>query len=378
VKAEHHNNTLKIILFFIGNFTISFVTLVITIFSVNYLFGASYALNKTYNIFSTINAESSDFEIAASKAVDSYSTQEFTLGSLIDKEFDGTNFLLGDILKENEAYKEYYITYVGGGVKISGIMNVPHGEGPFPLLILNHGYINPSVYTNGRGLRREQDYLARSGFVVLHPDYRNHADSTPDNRAEVSLSTLYTEDVINAVVSVLEAQLPFIDESKIGMLGYSMGGGITLNAISVVPDLVDAAVLYAPVSGNYENIYNRWAVDSEDAKIVEEKYGTIDENPEFWKGLSSETFYDRITIPTMFHQGDNDDEIPLFWTDDTVDILENKNKDVTYHLYPNGPHEFVNEWKLFMERTVQFFREKMYINDDTDVVVDSEFIRNVR
>ena len=45
--------------------------------------------------------------------------------------------------------------------------------------MLNHGYIEPSVYVTGQGLMREQDYLARAGFVVLHTDYRGHAGSDP-------------------------------------------------------------------------------------------------------------------------------------------------------------------------------------------------------
>ena len=46
-------------------------------------------------------------------------------------------------------------------------------------MVLNHGYIEPSVYVTGQGLMREQDYLARAGFVVLHTDYRGYADSDP-------------------------------------------------------------------------------------------------------------------------------------------------------------------------------------------------------
>jgi hypothetical protein len=33
-------------------------------------------------------------------------------------------------------------------------MNIPKWEGDFPLLILNHGYLDTRVYTNGRGLKR--------------------------------------------------------------------------------------------------------------------------------------------------------------------------------------------------------------------------------
>ncbi len=40
---------------------------------------------------------------------------------------------------------------------------MPLGKGPFPALVLAHGYIDPDIYVNGQGLMREQDYLARAG-----------------------------------------------------------------------------------------------------------------------------------------------------------------------------------------------------------------------
>jgi len=82
----------------------------------------------------------------------------------------GTGLVLDAVLADNAAYTRHSIYYYSNGVKISGIMNIPKGAGPFPLLILNHGYIDPKVYTQGRGLKREQDYLARQGFAVLHTD----------------------------------------------------------------------------------------------------------------------------------------------------------------------------------------------------------------
>ena len=47
--------------------------------------------------------------------------------------------------------------------------------GRHPAVVLAHGYIDPAVYVSGQGMRREQDWLARAGYVVLHVDYRNHA-----------------------------------------------------------------------------------------------------------------------------------------------------------------------------------------------------------
>src|SRR3989339_1743249 len=147
----------------------------------------------------------------------------------MEKSLVGRDLKLGRVLARNAKYTRYYITYYSNDLKISGIMNVPSGKGPFPVLILNHGYINPKIYTNGRGLKREQDYLVRRGYVVIHPDYRNHADSDKDSSQHLSLRLGYTEDVINAVYAVRESGFTFFDKENIGMLGHSMGGGITTN-----------------------------------------------------------------------------------------------------------------------------------------------------
>ena len=71
------------------------------------------------------------------------------------------------------------VTYRSNGTLVSGVLLRPHGRGPFPAVVLNHGYIEPSFYVTGQGMAREQDWLARAGFVVLHTDYRGHAAGDP-------------------------------------------------------------------------------------------------------------------------------------------------------------------------------------------------------
>ena len=127
-------------------------------------------------------------------------------------------------------------------------MNVPDGKGPFPVLVLNHGYIDPRIYAPGQGMAREHDYLARRGFVVLHIDYRGHATSTNDKNVDYELRLPYAVDAINAVKAVKSSKLKFLDGDRVGMLGRSMGGGMTLTALAAQPGLVDAAVIYASVS----------------------------------------------------------------------------------------------------------------------------------
>lgn len=176
----------------------------------------------------------------------------------MQKDHDGRDLRLGRVLARTGAYTRYAVTYRSDGLRISGVMNVPTGTGPFPVLVLAHGYIDPEVYTTGRGLAREQDYLARRGFVVLHTDYRNHAGSDDDPGDALRLRLGYTEDVVNAVLAVKASPLPSLDPGRVGLLGRSLGGGVVLNALVVRPRLVDAAVMYAPISSDAVDNFERW------------------------------------------------------------------------------------------------------------------------
>ncbi len=283
-----------------------------------------------------------------------------SIPALANKQFDGREFTVGNVLDRNDAYTRYFITYKSGELKISGIMNAPAGEGPFPVLILNHGYIDPAIYTNGRGLKREQDYLARRGFVVIHPDYRNHAQSDKDPEADVNFRLGYVEDVINLVFAVKNSSLPYFQKDKIGMLGHSMGGGVTINGLVARPDLISAAVLFAPVSANYEDNFERWVkTRPETATKIIEKYGAPSDSPDFWHDISAINFLDRIKVPILLHHGTADDSVPIEWSDRLTTALEKADKDITYHVYPGQPHEFTTSWGQVMQRTVEFFESNL-------------------
>src|SRR6187401_2812748 len=181
-----------------------------------------------------------------------------------------------------DAYRRYDVTYGSGDLRISGVLLVPHGKGPFPAVVLNHGYIEPSIYVTGQGLMREQDYLARAGFVVLHTDYRGHAASDPASDRSRESRLGYTRDAINAVQAVKKER--YVDPDRVAMLGRSMGGGVTYNALVAKPGLVKAAVVFAPVSSDFVDNFNRWTVAErpEAAAATYRRYGTPKREPEFY------------------------------------------------------------------------------------------------
>jgi len=283
---------------------------------------------------------------------------ELRLAHFAQMRLEGTDFTLGDILEENAAYTRYAITYRSNGLLISGIMNIPKGTGPFPLVILNHGYIAPSVYTRGRGLKREQDYLARQGFAVLHTDYRGHAlsDASPDVREVYDAGLEYAMDSANAINAVRAADLPQVDAKRVGMLGHSLGGGVSLNIAVARPDLVSAFVLYAPVHSDAWENFARWRSKRDDKDRTLAVLGTREENPEAWDALSSLTSLKNITAPVLLFQGTKDADVPPEWSDFLDAQLKALNKDVTYVSYEGEKHEFIPKWEDFMKRTTAFLR----------------------
>lgn len=281
-----------------------------------------------------------------------------SLPALMTKEYDGRGLRLVQELVRTDAYTQHAVTYRSGDLTITGVLNVPHGRGPFPTLVLAHGYIDPAVYVTGQGLVREQDHLARRGYVTLHVDYRNHAGSDDDPTADLRLRLGYTEDVINAVLA-LQRGPRFVDDDRIGLLGRSMGGGVVYNVLVVRPGLVDAAVVFAPVSSNTVDNFERWIRNdparSPLADRIIDRYGSPENDPQFWRGTSPRTYFDRVEEPLLVHHGTSDDSCPIGWSRQTVAALRDAGKDVRLHVYEGEEHAFVPQWPLSMERTDAFF-----------------------
>jgi dipeptidyl aminopeptidase/acylaminoacyl peptidase len=288
-------------------------------------------------------------------------THPVSLPALMARDYDGRGLRVGPVLLRTDAYTRHAVTYRSGDLRISGIMNIPDGRGPFPALVLNHGYIDPAYYVTGQGLAREQDYLARAGYVVLHTDYRNHAGSDNAPATEQRLRLGYTTDVINAVIAIKRSRLPYLDGERVGLLGRSMGGGVTYNALVVRPGLVDAAVVYASVSSRTADNFDRWIRGERSglARAIIDEYGSPERNPEFWRGVSPYTYFDRITEPILVHHGTIDHTCPLRWTERTGAELRRLDKDVRLRLYDGEDHTFYSDWTLSMRRSVAFFDREL-------------------
>lgn len=288
------------------------------------------------------------------------SYSDVSLPALMETEIVGSDLVIEKQLGSTSKYTRHAVTYKANGLTISGIMNIPVGTGPFPTLVLGHGYIDPRIYTSGRGLKREQDYLANQGFIVLHTDYRNHAGSDDDPDNAVNLRLGYTIDVIAAAIALKNSGIAQVDVNRIGYLGRSMGGGIGYNVATIAPNVFDAIVLYAPVSANYVDNFNKWGRGNPEIENpIIEKHGSPESNPDFWAGISAENFFDRVDDPIMIHHGTNDESCKIEWSQRANDQLVALGKDVTFHIYEGEQHAFGPQWELSMQRSVEFLTKNL-------------------
>ena len=282
-----------------------------------------------------------------------------SLPTLMREEFDGGRLRLGRQVLANDAYRRWEVTYPAGDLTVSGMLLRPRGRGPFPAVVLNHGYIDPGGYVTGQGLMREQDALARAGFVVLHTDYRGHAASDPVSAVGRETRLGYTRDSLHAVGPL--KRLPYVDPDRVAMLGRSMGGGVTLNALVAQPGAVRAAVLYASVSSAFLDNFRQFSQPGrpDEARAFFARFGSPQQDPDFYDDLSSRTFFDRVTEPVLIHHGTADDTCPMAWSRTTQRLLTEAGADATLRVYRGEQHAFIPQWPRSMDRTIAFLRRRL-------------------
>lgn len=139
-----------------------------------------------------------------------------------------------------------------GDHQIPYTMLIPNGEGPFPSIVMCHGYGSNRDEAGG-GYALMAPKLAEAGIASIRFDVIGCGESTTDYM-EFTLQT----DIDDAIkcADFIAAQAG-VNPDRIGIMGWSMGGGV--------------ALLTAGTDARFKSVLT-WAGAYYDGKINEEEY----------------------------------------------------------------------------------------------------------
>ena len=273
-----------------------------------------------------------------------------TIEDLRNRTYGGGELVMVETLATTAAFTRSLITYPSDDLTIYGFMNVPVGEGPFPVAIVLHGYIDPAIYETLAYTTRYADVLARAGYLVIHPNLRNYppSDSGP-NTFRVGMAV----DVLHLLALIREQAGPLAqaDPDAIALMGHSMGGGITWRVLTVDQG-VGAAVLYG--SMHPDEMENRnWRLQR---GISARPPLEMDAHEAALARISPATYLADIVAPVSIHHSIHDETVPYEWSEALATRMQELGKPAELFLYRNTPHTFRGEAdQLFMQRMIAFF-----------------------
>ena len=257
----------------------------------------------------------------------------FSLEALAARDYGAGEFTVEYTWHERPDFTRYKIVYDSDNLTIHGFVNIPLGEGPFPVIIALHGYIPASEYETLDYSTRYADSIARKGYIVLHPNLRNFPPSDIVGRVR-DYHSGYVIDVMNLLAHVRELAgregiFENADLTRMGVWGHSLGGGTALRLVGIVPE-IRAAVLYGAVSQRYTNA-------STGIEIFD---------------------YENTNAAFSVHHGVLDDVISIGWSQLLCEQLREAGKEPECYFYEDQPHTFYSQGDgdaLFIQRTVAFF-----------------------
>lgn len=287
------------------------------------------------------------------------------------QEYSGSDIVIEQTLPPGSNYARYIASYQSDGLRIYALLTVPNGKKPptgWPIIIFNHGYIQPEQYRTTEKYTAYTDAFSKNGYIVFKSDYRGHGNS--EGKPEGAYySPAYTIDILHALSSIKKYH--DADPERIGMWGHSMGGMITLRSM-VITKNIKAGEIWAGVVASYEDLTNNWHhpdlnprpfVPSQREQVSRRPgrqelintYGDFKSNPQFWLSISPISFVKDISGPIQLQHGSGDEEVPLLFSQKLEEALKNVTKPVELYTYEGDNHNLSVNQSVALQRSVQFF-----------------------
>lgn len=225
----------------------------------------------------------------------------------------------------------------GGPEKIPAWVYKPEGQGPYPVIIAIHG--GPESQARPSFSSTYQMWLNKLVAAVIRPNVRG---SSGYGKHFKSLDNGFKrEDSVKDIGALLDwiATQPDLDENRVAVYGGSYGGYMVLASSVYYSDRLKAAVDVVGIS-NFVTFLENTQDYRRDLRRAE--YGD-EREPAMRKHLQSISplnHVDRIKVPMMVVQGQNDPRVPVTEAIQVVKALREQGQPTWYMNALNEGHGY--------------------------------------
>ncbi len=176
------------------------------------------------------------------------------------------------------------------------------------------------------------------GYVVIAPEYRGSIGYGKTFFDAIDYGGAEVDDVVTAV-DVLKTKYPHVDPARIGIVGWSHGGMITLLSIFRNPTLFKAAAALVPVTNLFQRLAWKGVERQHQAIDPQNRYGGMPwERHDIYKERSPLYWVDRLQIPLLVHVARNDEDVNIEEDMQLVDALRSRKPQLAEtRVYDNPP-----------------------------------------
>ena len=234
----------------------------------------------------------------------------------------------------------------------------PGGDGPFPVVVSIHG--GPEGQSRPGFSSTYQMWVEKLGVAVVVPNVRG---SSGYGKSYLSLDNGFKrEDSVRDIGALLHwiATQADLDQERVAVFGGSYGGYMVLASAFHYSDKLKAAVDIVGISNFVTFLENTqdYRRDLRRAEYGDERDPAMRAHLEKISPLNN---VDKIAIPMLIVQGENDPRVPVTESKQVVDALRNRGQTVWFMNALNEGHGYRKKENrdIYQQATVLFLREHL-------------------
>lgn len=203
----------------------------------------------------------------------------------------------------------------------------------YPLLVFPHGGVHGDFSTYHVHIVRE---LMAQGYVVIAPEYRGSSGYGKQFIQLIDYGGREIDDADAARKYMIE-NYPFVDSTRVGIIGWSHGGLIAMMCLFFYPQNYVVGFAGVPVSDLILRI-SYHGPDYERYFSAPYHIGqTVEQNPEEYKRRSPAYHAEKLQRPVLIHTNTNDDDVYAIEVLQLVNALRQHQKEFLFDMYEDLP-----------------------------------------